>query len=627
MPAPTSISILSCLRLVLALVASIALPAQAADWQYLTVPGDTLIGIGQRYLKNPNDWPRIQAENKVEIPKRMPANIPLRIPVHLLKVTPAPVTVTAVNGNVRVKGADGRFQPLKANDRLTGGETVLTGPRSSAAFRFADGTVLTQQALSRLGFGRLAAYGNTGMIATELSLEAGRLEASAAKQVAPAGGFSVRTPVAVAGLRGTGFRLNVAQDGRRMINEVSEGSVAVSNQGKTVAVNAGYGTFAEAGKPPAPPRALLAAPDLGAVPAKLQRLPLRVSWPAQTGAVAWRAQVGTDATFGTVVLDDVVTTPSVDWGGELPDGDYVLRVRAIDDAGLEGLDASRKLTLDARPLPPTPISPALDERLYQPQANFAWIAVPDAHGYVFQAAPTPEFDNGMVERRLPPVIQHQETLGEGQWHWRVASLDDAGRMHLFSPYRTFIVKPLPAPPAGARSSADGGKAYFTWNPVKGADSYAVEIALDQKVVVSKETKETTLAVALEAGKYQWRVRGQEADGQTGGWSPDNVVILPPPPPTDLKVDAKARPVTLTWQGKAQRYRVEVATEPTFAKPVLSLETDTPGAVLKDLEPGAYSARVIALGAEGVASLPSQAVAFTQERPTPWWLLLLLLPML
>lgn len=615
------------LRLFFAAILCLALPAQAADWQYLTVPGDTLIGIGKRYLKNPNDWPKIQAENKVEIPKRMPANTHLRIPVQLLKVSPAPVKVTAVNGNVRVKGADGRFQPLKVNDQLSGGETVITGPRSSTSFRFADGTTLTQQASSRLGFGRMAAYGTTGMVSTELSLESGRLEASAARQLAPAGGFSVRTPVAVAGLRGTGFRLNVAEDGQRMTNEVTEGVVAVSNKGKAVDVNAGYGTFAEAGKSPARPRALLAAPDMNGVPGRILHLPLMVAWPAQPGAVAWRAQMGTDATFSTVVLDDVVTTPSINWGEELPDGDYVLRVRAIDDAGLEGLDASRNVTLDARPLPPTPIAPALGERLYQPQANFAWSAVPDAHGYVFQVAPTPEFNNGMVERKLPPVIQHQEILGEGQWHWRVASLDDAGQMHLFSPHRAFLVKPLPNPPAGGRSSTEGGKAHFTWSPVKGADSYGVEIARDSKVVASKDARETTVAAALEPGKYQWRVRGQEADGQAGGWSPDNVVILPPPPPTDLKVDAKASPVTLSWQGKAQRYRVEVATEPTFAKPVLSLETEAANAVLKDLQPGTYSVRVIALGAEGVASLPSPAVAFTQERPTPWWLLLFLLPAL
>lgn len=601
--------------------------AQAADWQYLTVPGDTLIGIGQQYLKNPNDWPKVQAENQVDIPRHLPAHTHLRIPIALLKVTPAPATVTAVNGNVRVKAGEVAFRPLQAGDQLKGGESVITGPRSSASFRFADGTTLTQQASSKLSFGRLAAYGKTGMVSTEISLDSGRLEASAARQLAPAGGFQVRTPVAVAGLRGTAFRVNVAEDGKRMSNEVTEGVVAVSARGKAVEVAAGQGTYAEAGRPPAPARPLLPAPDLANVPEKILRLPLAVSWPAQAGAVAWRARMATDAGFGTVVLDDVVSTPAIHWGDELPDGHYVLRVRAIDAAGLEGLEAERAVTLDARPLPPLAIAPALGERLYQLQANFAWSAVPDARGYVLQVAPTPEFDNGVIERSLGPVIQHQETLGEGEWHWRVASLDEAGQRHLFSPHRAFLVKPLPQPPAGSQSRADGDKAHFSWSPVKGADSYAVEIAQDNKVVTSKTAKDTTVAAALEPGKYQWRVRGQEAGGQAGGWSPDNVVILPPPPPTDLKVDAQARPVTLSWQGKTRRYRVEVATEPTFAKPVLSLETEAANAVLKDLQPGSYSVRVIALGAEGVASLPSPAVPFSVERPTPWWLLLLLLPAL
>lgn len=601
--------------------------SDASDWQYVTVPGDTLIGIGQRYLRNPADWPKIQSENRVDVPKRMPANFRLRIPVRLLKVTPAPVTVTSVNGNVRVKGADGRFQPLQANARLIGGETVITGPRSSAAFRFADGTSLTQQASSRLGFGRLAAYGNTGMIATELSLEAGRLEASAAKQLAPAGGFSVRTPVAVAGLRGTGFRLNVAEDGQRMTNEVMEGSVAVSARGRAVAVNAGYGTFTEAGKAPVQPRALLAPPDLSAMPSTIQRQPLQFTKPPQAGAVAWRARVVGDESHGSVLLDDVFTGPTAQWNDNLPDGTYYLLARAIDEAGLEGMESVHAFVLDVHPMPPVPIAPALGERLYVPQANFAWTAVPDAHGYVLQVSPTPEFNNGVLERKLPPVVQHQETLGEGQWHWRVASLDDAGRMHLFSPHRAFIVKPLPVPPADGQSKADGGKAHFVWSPVKGADSYGIEITRDQKVVASMQARETATSAELDPGKYQWRVRGQESDGQAGGWSPDNVVILPPHPPTDLKVDAKARPITVTWQGKAQRYRVEVATEPTFANPVLSLVTDTSSAVLKDLQPGDYHVRVIALGEDGVASLPSPAVAFTLERHVPWWMLLFMLPVL
>jgi hypothetical protein len=620
MPVP---SLITLLLLALFLV----LPARAADWQYLTVPGDTLIGIGKQYLKNPNDWPKVQAENKVEIPRKMPTGFRLRIPVALLKVTPAPVTVTAVNGNVRVQGADKRFQPLVAGSQLNGGETVVTGPRSSASYRFADGTLLTQQAASRLGFGRLAAYGKTGMISTELSLESGRLEASATKQALPAGGFTVKTPVAVAGLRGTAFRVSVTEDGRQMSNEVTEGRVAVAAKGQAVDVDAGFGTYTEAGKPPAKPRALLAAPDVSAMPPRVQRLPLQFSKPPQDGAVAWRARVAGDEGFASVLLDGVFTGPLAQWDDGLPDGRYYLKARAIDANGLEGLESTHSFEVDVHPLPPVPIAPALGERLYQPQADIAWTAVPDARGYLLQLSPTPEFDNGVIEHRLPPVVRHQETLPEGEWHWRVASLDEAGLPHLFSPHRAFIVKPLPQPPADGQSRAEDGKAHFAWSPVKGADGYGIEIGRDDKVVASKQAKDTTVSADLEPGKYHWRVRSQEADGQAGSWSSPSVVILPPAPPRDVKVDAATTPPTATWQGQAARYRVEVAATADFSKPVLSLETERSHASLQDLLPGTYQLRVIALGEEGAVSPPSAPVAFTLERVVPWWLPLCILPLL
>lgn len=611
------------LRRCLAPLLCLALPAHAADWQYVTVPGDTLIGIGQQYLKNPNDWPKVQSENKVEIPRRMPADFRLRIPVALLKVTPAPVSVTAVSGNVRYKGADGGFRPLREGDRLNGGETVLTGPRSSASFRFADGTQLTQQASSKLGFGRLAAYGKTGMISTELNLESGRIETAAARQQAPAGGFQVRTPVAVAGLRGTAFRVGVAEDGRRMSSEVTEGVVAVNARGRTVDVAAGYGTLAEAGRPPVTPRALLAAPDLGAVPATIQRLPLQFTKPEQPGAVAWRARVTGDEAFGTVLRDDVFTGQTAQWTDDLPDGEYFLRARAIDAAGLEGLEAVHRFVLDARPLPPVPVAPALGERLYQTQADFAWSAVPDAHGYVLQIAPTPEFANGVIERKLPAVVRHQEILAEGDWHWRVASVDETGKTHLFSPHRAFRVQPLPLPPAGGQSKSGTDRTHFTWESVRGADRYGLEVTdVERKSrVASEESRDTAAAATLAPGSYVWRVRGVEADGQAGGWSADNKVIVPPPPPRELRLDAKT--LALTWQGEARRHRVEIAADAAFARPVARQEVEGTRALLKDLPPGDYFVRVIALGAEDSASLPSASLPFTVEHARPWWLLIVL----
>lgn len=604
--------------------------ARAADWLYLTVPGDTLSGIGQQYLKKPGDWPKVQSVNGVPIPKHLPANTRIKIPVDLLKVTPAPVTVTAITGNVRYKSVDGPFRPLAAGIQLNGGETVLTGPRSSAAFRFADETTLTQQASSKLSFGRLAAYGKTGMVSTELSLDSGRLEASAAKQLAPAGGFRVKTPVAVAGLRGTGFRLNVDEDGKTLRNEVLEGSVAVSAEGKEVHVEGGYGTYAELGKPPVPPRALLPAPSADSLPDKILRLPLAFTWQAVDGARGYRVQVARDEKFNEVLLDEKTVDSNVSWTDDLPDGHYFLRLRAIDDAGLEGLNREHAFELDARPLPPLLTAPALGERLYQNDVVLTWSAAVGAQGYLIQIAPTPEFSNGVVEHRLTAVLRQTETLPDGEWHWRGASLDEVGQAHLWSPHRAFRIQPLPSAPKGGEAKADDGKASFAWNAAKGAARYGFELGSGPEMkesLLSKETDKTAVSAELKPGKYYWRARGLETDGQAGAWSEASPVVMPPARPEALAAKVEGGQLLASWKGDASGYRVELAKDEQFVQPVLKQISGEARLAVKKPEPGDYWLRVIAIGVDGVESAACAPVAVKVKPDTPWWLLLFLVPVL
>ncbi len=612
------------------LCTSLALPIHAADWLYLTVPGDTLSGIGQQYLKKPGDWPKVQSANGVPIPKQLPANTRIKIPVDLLKVTPAPVTVTAVTGNARYKLADGPFRPLAVGSQLTGGETVLTGPRSSAAFRFADNTTLTQQESSKLTFGRLAAYGKTGMVSTELSLDSGRLEASAAKQLSPSGGFSVRTPVAVAGLRGTGFRLNVDEDGKTLRNEVLEGAVAVSAQGREVRVEGGFGTVAAAGKPPAPPRALRPKPNLAGLPTKVMSLPLTFTWRPNMPATAWRAQIAADADFRSVLLEGLFSGPTAQWSEDLPDGDYFLRVRAVDEAGLEGFDTLHAFTLDARPFPPLPTSPALGERLYGNDVTLQWAAAAGAQGYLLQIAPTPEFSNGVLERRLPAILRHAETLPDGDWHWRAASLDEAGQAHLWGPHRAFRVHPLPGAPTGGEAKAEDGLANFAWGTAKGAARYGFEVGASAEMkgqLVRKETEKTAASVELKPGKYFWRARGLESDGQAGAWSEASPVIMLPPRPTDLAAKVEGERILANWKGEAGAYRLELARDARFIQLALKQSAGETKATLQKPEPGEYWLRVITIGADGVESPASAPLAVTVKQDIPWWWLLIMVPLL
>jgi hypothetical protein len=613
-------------HLPLILIMSVATTAHAEDWLYLTNPGDTLISIGQQYLKNPNDWPKVQQANQLKNPRFLPTNTRIKLPVVLLKQTPAQATVTHAKGNARIKPADGPFRKLEVGDTLTGGETVITGPNSFATIRLADGSVLNQQPSSKLSFGRLAAYGKTGMVSTELNLESGRLEANASKQLAPAGGFKVATPVAVAGLRGTAFRLNMAEDGKALRGEVLEGAVGLAAQGQEVGVEAGQGTVAEQGKPPAPPRALRPKPNLDGLPTRLDSLPIRFAWNPVMAANAWRAQVARDADFHDIVLDDLFTAPQATWQTDLPDGRYVLRVRGVDADGLEGLDRDHPFELDARPLPPQAVAPASGSRAYSQQVELTWAAAAEAQGYLLQLSPSAGFDRDVRELKLDAVTRHPATLPPGDWHWRLASLDDQGQRHSWGEAGHFRVQPLPTAPQ-VESRAEVGQAHFAWSVLPGASRYEFELGADAVLATPMERRQaedTRLALALAPGKYWWRVRGLEADGQAGAWSGASPVILPPPPP-QLRSHAEHERVRglsarLAWDAVpgVQGYHLQMDKDPSFAAPQVNTQVAGTEHPVQVGDAGQYHWRVAALGAdqlEGPFSAP-RGLLFQPPPATP-----------
>jgi hypothetical protein len=375
---------------------------------------------------------------------------------------------------------------------------------------------------------------------------------------------------------------------------------------------------------------LLPAPALDGLTTKIQRLPVEFSWKPVEGAKAYRAQIAPKADFAEILLDDKTPSPSVKWGDELPDGHYVLRLRAIDDAGLEGLNGDHAFELDARPLPPLLTAPALGERLYQNDVALTWAAAVGAQGYLLQISPTPEFNNGVLERRLPAILRHAETLPDGDWHWRAASLDEAGQAHLWGPHRAFRVQPLPGAPAGGEARAEDGLANFAWGTAKGAARYGFEVGASAEMkgqLVRKETEKTAVSAELKPGKYFWRARGLEADGQAGAWSEASPVIMPPPRPTDLAARMEGDRILANWKGESGAYRLELAREARFVQPALKQNAGEAKAALQKPEPGEYWLRVIAIGADGVESPASAPQAITVKRDIPWWLLIFLVPLL
>ncbi|CAM1340645.1 hypothetical protein [Tenacibaculum amylolyticum] len=64
-----------------------------------------------------------------------------------------------------------------------------------------------------------------------------------------------------------------------------------------------------------------------------------------------------------------------------------------------------------------------------------------------------------------------------------------------------------------------GTIRFNWKEISGADAYEIEIVAPSflaptQIVVSREINTTVFEVALEAGDYEWRVRGINTEHAT-----------------------------------------------------------------------------------------------------------------
>lgn len=347
------------------------------EWRYTVRPGDTLIGIGQRYLARPADWPKVQTRNRVADPYRMMPGTVLAIPLTLLRQEPAPVRVENVSGTVRVTlpGEDARA--LRVDERLPAGSVVEVADKGSVRLRFADGSTTLLTPGTRLVLDTVSVYAGGGMVDTRLRLQQGRLEVGANPQRIPGSRLQVITPSAVAAVRGTVFRVGADETATRQ--ETLEGAVMLAASGQTVQVAASEGSLAEAGRPPLPPRPLLPAPDLSALPAELPLDDARLAWVQNPNARGWLVQVWSDGAEGALLAETQSSGATVRLPESLAAGAYRIVVRALDEAGLHGHDAEHRLALYARAAAPRLVAPRTPVRTETPEIR--WDAVPDAEAY------------------------------------------------------------------------------------------------------------------------------------------------------------------------------------------------------------------------------------------------------
>jgi hypothetical protein len=319
-------------------------------------------------------------------------------------------------------------------------------------------------------------------------------------------------------VRGTDFQVRFDAPSQVSRSEVLEGQVAAQGAKSQVLVNAGFGTVSGAGGVPQAPRALLAAPALRGISQKLERVPLRFAWEPVKGAKAYRAQVFADRTLDRLLLDGVFEPSNARWQ-DLPDGAYVLRVRAIDDAGLEGLAALADFVLKARPEPPFTSLPAEGAKVYGDSAQFKWTLSSKAERYRLQVSDSADFKQLLLDKKDLSGNEFTQALTPGNYFWRIASIARGDDQGPFSDTLTFIQRKIPESPALEAPAIGDKELSFRWKAREPGQTFQYQLAADPEfktVLIDKAVAEPVVVLAKpEPGVYYLRVKTIDADGFAG----------------------------------------------------------------------------------------------------------------
>lgn len=505
----------------------------SGDVHHTVAPGDTLYSLAQRYLASPRQWPALQRHNAIANPLRLQPGQVVRIPEAWLSAKPVVAVVDFVHGAVN---AASRPQvpgmPVAAGAQLAEGTRLQVGEDGYVSVRLADGSLIRVLAGSDVTLDHMRQRTATGTTSVGIGLQRGSVQSTVTRKTTPAQRFDIRTPLAVASVRGTEFDVSVT-DGGHTATSVTRGLVAVrtpthagtapgadllAGEGNTVT---GAGTLSQTVK-------LLPAPDLAALPPVLESTDNTVALavPAVPQAALYRVRFARDEALVQVVRNANFPTPHFRFDG-LPDGPYFVGIRGVDGAGISGVEARAAVTVKVIPAPPPPFyqSPAPGAQVSNPQVLLLCTAVPGVTWFHLQVSRSEDFANPLVdENRLSVCEYTTQPLTPGTWYWRVASISQHSNGKTFTgPFaapQSFTV--LPAAPAFVAAGTAGMDNQVHWDGQTG-HTYRIQVAQDEafaQIVADQATQQPTWDFAdLAPNTYYLRVQAIDAAGVASTFSP------------------------------------------------------------------------------------------------------------
>ncbi|MBY0473501.1 MAG: FecR domain-containing protein [Nitrosomonas sp.] len=503
----------------------------ADEWIYTVNAGDNLWSISEQHLISTQYVTRLQQLNKISDAYTIPPGTKIRVPVAWSKTQTSGVyaQVVHVRGSVLIKRKNAAEFPAETGMKLNTGDEVRSENDSFVTLKFFDNSRLRLQENSQIRIDEMKVLGDYGAVDTLIELQQGRTENAVPQKSGTGTRFRIKTPSAVSSVRGTDFRVGTTTKGEHTSSEVLSGLVQVEGGEKEIAVSAGFGTITALGAPPVAPVKLLPAPDLSNTPVLYEHLPLVITLNPLAGAATYRAQIANDQNFQNLWTE--FTTDKLPFrDGDIPDGNYWLRVRGIDAAGIEGHDATIAFTLNARPEPPFIIAPLPDGVVDPIKREFQWSIQPEAAYYRVMISQdsgftTTTMDNAEVTNN---TFLLTDPLPPGHYFWRIASVSATEGAGPFTDAMSFRL-PFPGPTM-EEAKFDKTQMTFAWRAGGDDQSFHFQLARDEtfnQILYDEKTSATQLTVTRpDGGQYFLRTKTIEADGFEGPWGPPQKIDIP-----------------------------------------------------------------------------------------------------
>ena len=500
--------------------------AQAQNDQYIVITvieTDSLIGLCDLYLTDPEKWPYIAKINRLRNPDLIYPGQKILVPSSLLKGIPMEGKVTFLRSDVKWrKSSQEKWVPLALDHKVKPGNWVTTGKESAVEITFEDSSSFFLRDNTTLGV-TFTLRNEPIYIIRKLLLNIGQTISKVKSTTGYENRFEIHTPSAIAGVRGTNFRVSVDKE-ESTRSESLEGSIIVEAMDKEVRLRKGEGTLVRKGEEPLKPRTLLPPPALVQWEPLYRSLPLKFKFKQQERASFYHIIFAKDSEFLEVLKDKLIRPEEMFRFSSLDDGMYFLRASSIDDIGLEGLPSEPVLIkVRINPVPPFTLEPVQGDKVKTKSVEFRWLKVEDAVQYHIQISQDSDFKEIVEDNQTKDYRYKTDKLEFKPYFFRVSSIASDGYEGIWSDVVEFTkVPPPPVPQIGIPKVKDN-KIQIRWRDLGKGIKYHFQMAKD--MAFHDTTVDTVLsepAITIEgpkkSGTYYIRTSSIDEEGFEGSFS-------------------------------------------------------------------------------------------------------------